>query len=600
MKEKIQKIIILIIICLGFIGTVKSYDSGWILPYLLYNETDPIFTSQNSTIWSEINNKLNLSDQRYNETQSIIDLNNSKCNSDGTNCLNQSTDLTNINSTNITTINLNVSNQTTLSDWIILPETYGNEMIFDNGTGIYNCTLGVGWTNQGSFVNRSGAGGYLTCNLTEALIQNASYRLEFALFNVTTPTLFYAYLGSATANTNVLDYWVDTSEMKNQSYVMYGYTLRTPGTVATTNKILQLYSTGTFLIQNISLKRVYGGTISSKNMTLGQGFLSMGRDTIKFYNYADKIHLEGACIGNTCEYTTYSEDLNAPDGARIGVATISGTGVTHAGCGTQYMTESCGAGQQLRTQTYYSKNSTLRFTTSNHFGNLNRTYPLFEIYENITSLGKSVDSGFGDVFYINENYTLFTRGGFGYINTTDRLNTSTGKIIARVYNETSNTEINYLNQQFLGNITGNLIYGEMYNFSDVGSTINIATSGAYYNITGLKCGYINGFNCSPTLGTLITTISGIYQIHYNLAVETSTADGLYGAGISKNYQDLEVQERCYSRLYTRMGEQHNIGGNCYLNLSVGDTINFMIDDEVSPARTTVWQTIEFTATRIGN
>jgi hypothetical protein len=36
-----------------------------------YNETDPIFTAENTTIWNAINNKLNANDQRYNDTALI-------------------------------------------------------------------------------------------------------------------------------------------------------------------------------------------------------------------------------------------------------------------------------------------------------------------------------------------------------------------------------------------------------------------------------------------------------------------------------------------------------------------------------------------------
>jgi len=40
-----------------------------------YNETDPIFTSENATIWFAINGKLNITDQRYNDTLAIDALN---------------------------------------------------------------------------------------------------------------------------------------------------------------------------------------------------------------------------------------------------------------------------------------------------------------------------------------------------------------------------------------------------------------------------------------------------------------------------------------------------------------------------------------------
>ena len=495
--------------------------------------------------------------------------------------------------------NLNVSNKTTLSDWIIIPETYGNEMMA-NSTGFTNCTMGTGWTNQGNFANHTGSSGTITCNLTEALVQNASYKLEFTLFNVTSASSFYIYLGSGSSNANVMDYWVDAPEMKNQSYAMYGYTLKYPGTASTNNKVIQINSAASFSITNVSLKKVNGGTISSKNMTLGQGFLTMGRNTIKFYNYADKVHFEGVCIGTTCENTAYSEDLNVPDGGRIASYLVT-TSLTMNSCGTLVDSQTCSAtGQNTRLQTYYNKSVTTKNYPMNAYGGVNRTYPIVQNYENMTSLGLTANSGMIDWFYVDSNYIYYYLsynnliGGSGWINSTN------GKIKTVYYNETSNSEVRSANQIINGNLTANFIFGEMYNFSDTGSTISIATSNAYYNITGLNCGYINGFNCSSSAGTLTTLVPGIYKIDYNLAIETDTADGSYGAGIAKNYANLETQQRCYSRLYTRAGEQHNIGGTCFLNLSVGDTINYMIDDEVIPTRNTLWQTVEFTAVRIGN
>lgn len=44
---------------------LTSNPSGYLTSF---NETDPIFTAENASIWAAINNKLNTTDQQYNET----------------------------------------------------------------------------------------------------------------------------------------------------------------------------------------------------------------------------------------------------------------------------------------------------------------------------------------------------------------------------------------------------------------------------------------------------------------------------------------------------------------------------------------------------
>jgi hypothetical protein len=151
-----------------------------------------------------------------------------------------------------------------------------------------------------------------------------------------------------------------------------------------------------------------------------------------------------------------------------------------------------------------------------------------------------------------------------------------------------------------GNITGNNLYGGMYNFSDAGYPTGIASTGVYYNITGLECGYVNGFTCDVAKGTLTAKISGVYKIDFTASLSTASANGLYGGGISKNYADLEVQKRCYSRQWIVANEPDTLAGTCLLTLAAGDTLNYQIDDEVNPVRDTYWQTIQFTVLRVGN
>jgi len=162
---------------------------------------------------------------------------------------------------------------------------------------------------------------------------------------------------------------------------------------------------------------------------------------------------------------------------------------------------------------------------------------------------------------------------------------------------------NFTNQNIstTGNYIGNVFYGGMYNFSDAGYNINIPTSGVYYNVTGLECGEINGFNCSSSTGVMTANHDGVYKIDFSIALKVSAGgNGLYGIGIAKNYSDLEVQKRCYGRIWATSGQVSGTSGTCFLRLNVGDMLNFMIDDEVNPARTVAWETIQFTAIRVGN
>lgn len=61
------------------LGVCSIYnETGWVLSqnYLTsYSETDPIFISENASLWSSINNKLDINDGRYNDTSWVLSQN---------------------------------------------------------------------------------------------------------------------------------------------------------------------------------------------------------------------------------------------------------------------------------------------------------------------------------------------------------------------------------------------------------------------------------------------------------------------------------------------------------------------------------------------
>jgi hypothetical protein len=150
-----------------------------------------------------------------------------------------------------------------------------------------------------------------------------------------------------------------------------------------------------------------------------------------------------------------------------------------------------------------------------------------------------------------------------------------------------------------GNSTINNYYGSMYNFSDAGWSIGIATSGVYYNLTISTEGELNGFKIWQTGATgtkLQALVSGYYSV--DGVITGDFAGGEYGLGIVTNDANPEVVGRCYTR--TNMNGQIPVAITCMKRLVAGDNITLVIDDESNPTKDVSVHNINIKALRIGN
>jgi len=154
-----------------------------------------------------------------------------------------------------------------------------------------------------------------------------------------------------------------------------------------------------------------------------------------------------------------------------------------------------------------------------------------------------------------------------------------------------------------GNFLGNSIYGGMYNYSDAGLAIGIASSETYYNITNLKQVSTNGVTFLT--GTqaqggsrMIVGYAGMYQLSATIAASCGL-NGEYGFAIMKNYIDPETVGNCYSRL-TGTGNVRPTSITCLMQLAVGDTVSLVMDDEKNPAQDCTVQTVNMVMERVGS
>jgi hypothetical protein len=129
----------------------------------------------------------------------------------------------------------------------------------------------------------------------------------------------------------------------------------------------------------------------------------------------------------------------------------------------------------------------------------------------------------------------------------------------------------------VGNWTGNDYYGEMYIHSDNGNIIQIASSMTYVNVTnGTTCGLLNGFSCSN--GILTANVAGVYDVNYQVSFDGigGDADQFHGTiGI-----DSVSQDKCHSVRDSSSGSAvGSFGQSCFLQISVGDTLMLMVENE---------------------
>jgi hypothetical protein len=168
------------------------------------------------------------------------------------------------------------------------------------------------------------------------------------------------------------------------------------------------------------------------------------------------------------------------------------------------------------------------------------------------------------------------------------------------------TGINAGNMFYTGNITGgNLIYGEMYNYSGYTSTwtFPLGVSGRYYNFTNMTAGDVNGFIATNNNrfegGSYLTAqVEGMYDISFSLSYEGVVAGGQYGFSTVRNFNVSDSRD-CYAR---GLGTTNIVPVTitCKKYFDVGDTINVQIEDEAAPPKNLMIHSANLGLTRIGD
>ena len=121
-----------------------------------------------------------------------------------------------------------------------------------------------------------------------------------------------------------------------------------------------------------------------------------------------------------------------------------------------------------------------------------------------------------------------------------------------------------------GNITGNVIYGDVNVHPDGNITIDIEIQGVHKNITGFDEMQLNGFTLEDD--ALVTQIDGKYLVDFWL----STAGGvnrIYESCIAVNGEHVTPHAH---RKQGAAGDIGSMSGGSIINLTKGDIVNLQI------------------------
>ena len=140
-----------------------------------------------------------------------------------------------------------------------------------------------------------------------------------------------------------------------------------------------------------------------------------------------------------------------------------------------------------------------------------------------------------------------------------------------------------------------MVYGEMWNHTDDGFTMDLITIMVYENITDLTDGSNNGFILSNS--KLISQVEGSYHIDYSVSFSGS-ANSEIGFTVGIGGQE-QPQTHSHRKIGTG-GDLGNTGGTGIITVNVGDEITLMVRDEASPVQDITLVAVNLNLWRIGN
>ena len=146
-----------------------------------------------------------------------------------------------------------------------------------------------------------------------------------------------------------------------------------------------------------------------------------------------------------------------------------------------------------------------------------------------------------------------------------------------------------------GNITGNQIYGGIWNRTTGGfTTVDLITPDVYVPITQLGSDELNGFTSDTQ--NLTAQVNGLYQVTMTMSVEKG-AVSTYG---TKIFVEGVSQDKCYSHFETTA----NVGGNpaitCFVRLTAGQRVYVGIDDHSNPVNDPAINNMNLNLVRVGD
>lgn len=153
-----------------------------------------------------------------------------------------------------------------------------------------------------------------------------------------------------------------------------------------------------------------------------------------------------------------------------------------------------------------------------------------------------------------------------------------------------------------GNLTGNLIYGELWLHD--GLTVDLTAVDVYVNITDLNSTWNNGFAYDGN-ATLTAQFGGIYETQWHLSFGGG-ANSEYDAGVGINgvitgtINGNDMNKTHAHRTIGTGGQIGSMSGGGNLCINTGDEITMMMSDERIPVSDPTILTLQLNLNRMGD
>jgi hypothetical protein len=129
-----------------------------------------------------------------------------------------------------------------------------------------------------------------------------------------------------------------------------------------------------------------------------------------------------------------------------------------------------------------------------------------------------------------------------------------------------------------GNMTANMIYGEMWYHNHTGTNVNFKVASTWYPMFFTRADLLNGFTFIGdwnSSSNLTAQVSGVYKAHYML-LGSGQNNHIYYSTIQINAAE---QDKCGShKKMAAGGDVVEMTGDCFINLTAGDDVSVAVQD----------------------